>query len=270
MGFVVQARQVRVAPKLFFLTPRWVLLRTAVLMWKVAPSLWRGGNPVARVWMAHVEVLEESCRRWSELEQRNATSLNVCPVRCNDVAWSTPAPHHRRRPSLAPLLSTPTSQHGSAKWADQTSPNQLSSFFAPRILRHGLFFFHSLTSCSLYSPPPPTLLSSSAGVSCFALPPATRGRPRWPTEGGRERGREGRRQGGRGRGTERPLVAEDRLWSRKITLVVDAAAVWKRRRPELPPVSSILKHTYHFCYGMKSNFLHRRHDRHTVTVVYSG
>lgn len=195
MGFVLQARKVRVAPKTFSYAALGAATDSGSDA-KSCPEPLEGGNPVARVWMAHVEVLEESCRRWSELEQRNATSLNVCPVRCNDVAWSTPAPHHRRRPSLAPLLSTPTSQHGSAKWADQTSPNQLSSFFAPRILRHGLFFFHSLTSCSLYSPPPPTLLFFLRRGVVFRSPSCHTGPPTL-THGGREGAREGVKEAGR-------------------------------------------------------------------------
>lgn len=56
------------------------------------------------------------------------------------------------------------------------------------------FSTHSLTHFVFSQPP-----FLCRGV-VFRSPPATRGRPRWPTEGGR------------GRETERPLVAKDRLW----------------------------------------------------------
>lgn len=185
MCFFVLSRHVGVSSKTF--TPNYVLISTGLLMRKVVPSLW-GGKSSCPGLNGAGRSLEESCCRWSVPEQRNATCLKCYPVCCNDVAWSTPAPHHRPR-------RQPKQQRF---WKDQISPSQLSSFFAPRFLRHGLFFFHSLTSCSLN---PPFLCR---GV-VFRSPPATRGRPRWPTEGGR------------GKGTERPLVAKDRLWLWKIT-----------------------------------------------------
>lgn len=119
--------------------------------------------------------LEESPRsRWSVPEQRNATCLKCDPVRCTDVAWSTPAPH--RRPRREPKQQRFFSE-------DQVNPSQLSSFFAPRFLRHGLFFFHSLTSCSIKPPPPlPSFPLSGCRVSlssCHTGPPTL-------THGGRE------------------------------------------------------------------------------------
>lgn len=124
-----------------------------------------GRNPVARVWMAQVEVCRESCRRRSVLEQRNATSLNVHPVCWNDVAWSIPPPHlHHHHPRS----SSPTVKTAAALLRERErtkKPSKANSVLSLLLSFSGtdFFFFHSLTSCSLSAPP------SSGGVSCFAL-----------------------------------------------------------------------------------------------------
>lgn len=163
-----------------------------------------GRNPVARVWMAQVEVCRESCRRRSVLEQRNATSLNVHPVCWNDVAWSIPPPHlhHHHHPrSSSPIVKTAAAL---LRERERTKkPSKANSVLSLLLSFSGtdFFFFHSLTHF-VFSLSPPFLWR---GV-VFRSPPATRGRPRWPTEGGR------------GRETQRPLVAEDRLWCQKFAL----------------------------------------------------
>lgn len=101
--------------------------------------------------------LEESCCRRSVLEQRNATSLNVHPVCCNDVAWSILPPHHHPPPHR---------QSKQRRFRNEQKYQLCSSFSGT-----DFFFFHSLTSCSLN---PPFLCR---GV-VFRSPPATRGRPR--------------------------------------------------------------------------------------------
>ena len=173
-----------------------------------------GRNPVARVWMAQVEVCRESCRRRSVLEQRNATSLNVHPVCWNGVAWSIPPPHlhhhhhhhhHHHPPSSS---SSPTVKTAAALLRareDKKKPPKPTLFFlcsSRSPARTFSFSTHSLTHSLRVLSQPPFLWR---GV-VFRSPPATRGRPRWPTEGGR------------GRETQRPLVAEDRLWCRKFAL----------------------------------------------------
>lgn len=152
--------------------------------------------------MAHVEVLEESCRRWSELEQRNATSLNVCPVRCNDVAWSTPAPHHRRRPSLAPP-SFPRRRANTAALSERIKRARINSLLSLPLAFSGTdfsFSTHSLRVHSTHRRPPPSFLPPpGCRVSLSLLPHgAAHADPR------REGGSEGGREGGREEGGEEP------------------------------------------------------------------
>lgn len=140
-----------------------------------------GRNPVARVWMAQVEVCRESCRRRSVLEQRNATSLNVHPVCWNDVAWSIPPPHlHHHHPRS----SSPTVKTAAALLRERedkkTLQSQLCSFSAPLVLRHGLFLFPLTHSLRVLSQPPLPLAGCRVSLSsCHTGPPTL-------THGGRE------------------------------------------------------------------------------------
>lgn len=135
-------------------------------------------NPVAwSEWRTSKFRRSPSRRRWCcELEQRNVTALNASPAGCNGVAWSARAPRrHRLR------RRQPTRQRH-LNWIKTSLGSTLSSLFflfPPRLLRHGLSVFHtlthSLTPRSLYYHP--LLLYLRRGV-VFRSPPATRGRPR--------------------------------------------------------------------------------------------
>lgn len=132
--------------------------------------------------MAQVEVWM-SLAAWSVAEQRNAGSFELYPVYCSAIVRSIPAPHS------APRRQSQQNHLWKIKWS-------FALFFRSPLSLDALFFFHSLTLRSIT----PFLCR---GV-VFRSPPATRGRPRWPTEGGREGG------------TERLLLTKDRLWPRTI------------------------------------------------------
>lgn len=112
--------------------------------------------------------LEESCSRWSVLEQRNATRLKFYPVCCNDVAWSTPAPHHRPR-------RQPKTQRFRT---DQMNLSQLSSILCPSPSPARTFSF-STHSLRVLSTPLPLSGCRVSLSSCHTGPPTL-------THGGRE------------------------------------------------------------------------------------
>lgn len=139
-------------------------------------------NPVAwSEWRTSKFRRSPSRRRWCcELEQRNVTSLNASPAGCNGVAWSARAPRsHRLR------RRQPTRQRH-LNWIKTSPGSTLSSLFflfPPRLLRHGLSVFHTLThSAFTLLPPPPLVPPPGCRVSlssCHTGPPTL-------THGGRE------------------------------------------------------------------------------------
>lgn len=173
-------------------------------MRKVAPSLW-GGKSSRPGLNGAGRSLEESRCRLSVLEQRNATSLNFHPVCCNDVAWSIPPPHHHHH-------HHPHRQSTQRRFWKEQKKTPTLFFLCPSLSPAPTFSF-STHSLRVLSTPP---LFLWRGV-VFRSPPATRGRPRWPTEGGR------------GRGTERPLVAKDRLCFWKLTFPASPTASWENK-----------------------------------------
>ena len=181
-------------------------------MRKVAtPSLWGEIQSPGSEWRRSKFARSRAAVGRSVLEQRNATGLNVHPVCWNDVAWSIPPPHLHHHHHHPPL-SSPTVKTAAALLREREDKKNLPKptlFFlcsSRSPARTFSFSTHSLTSCSLSASPPPSPFLWRGVV--FRSPPATRGRPRWPTEGGR------------GRETQRPLVAEDRLWCRKFALAL--------------------------------------------------
>lgn len=136
---------------------------TALVMWKSYPKT-LGGNPGSQAGMAQVEVWM-SLAAWSVAEQRNVGSFKLYPVCCSAIARPIPAPHSVRR-----------GESQQNHFWDQINVSLV--FSVPRSLwTHFSFSTHSLTSFSITP-------FHCRGV-VFRSPPATRGRPRWPTEGGK-------------------------------------------------------------------------------------
>lgn len=175
-------------------------------------------NPVAwSEWRTSKFRRSPSRRRWCcELEQRNVTALNASPAGCNGVAWSARAPRrHRLR------RRQPTRQRH-LNWIKTSPGSTLSSLFfllPPRLLRHGLSVFHTLThSLRVHSTTTPSSCTS-AGVSCFALllpHGAAHADPR--------------REGG-GEEPNAHLLPKIVYDHRRLLLVVDSDGMWKRPPP---------------------------------------
>lgn len=125
-------------------------------MGEVARSLSEGGNPAARGWMAQVKV-------W-----RSRAAVGRGPERSGGMRLKS---HSGCRCCRAPSSSSSSGQLRSFREKE----NSLLFLCPP------FFFFTFSTPCSLN--PPPFHPSRVPGV-VFRSPPAARGRPRGPTEGG--------------------------------------------------------------------------------------
>lgn len=174
-------------------------------MRKSCPETLEGGKSSRQGLNGAGQSLEEPC--CSELEQRNATSLNVHPVCCSHVAWSIPPPHHHHHP--------PHPQRQSNSGASEANKSTDScSFSFPQT-----FSTHSDTSCSLFAPLPLAGCRVSL-CSCHTGPPTL-------THGGREGE------------TERLLCSEDRLCLWKITFSRKSCKVGRGKKKESLPARGV-------------------------------